>query len=120
MDKMIAGLRISRGIRKLENMLDEVLVEAGKLQADVSRARVTLDESALSTQRPIARLASLQQHIVDARSKIVGVHADLAKISANQRDIPTECSPNCQGSKRDTALSFAAAVYEEKEVACST
>ena len=119
MDKMITGLRISRGIRKLENMLDQVLAEAGKLQADVSTARLTLDESALSTQRPIARLASLQQHIVDARSKIVGVHADLAKISAKQRDIPTECSPNCQGSKRDTALAMAA-VYQEKEVACLT
>ena len=78
MDKMTAGLRISRGIRNLENMLDEILAEAGKLQSDVSQARLTLDESALATQRPIARLASLQQHIVDARSKIVDVHADLA------------------------------------------
>ena len=102
MDKMIAGLRISRGIRNLENMLDEVLSEAGKLQSDVSQARLTLDESALSTQRPIARLASLQQHIVDARSKIVGVHADLAKISAKQRDIPTECSPNCASADFET------------------
>jgi hypothetical protein len=102
MDKMIAGLRISRGIRNLENMLDEVLAEAAKLQADVSQARLVLDESALSTQRPIARLASLQQHVVEARSKIVGVHADLAKISAKQRDIPTECSPNCAGADFET------------------
>ena len=109
MDKMIAGLRISRGIRNLENMLDEVLAEAGKLQSDVSQARLTLDESALSTQRPIARLASLQQHIVDARSKIVGVHADLAKISAKQRDIPLECSPRCENGQLDEAPSDATA-----------
>jgi hypothetical protein len=109
MDKMTAGLRISRGIRNVENMLDEVLAEAGKLQSDVSQARLTLDESALSTQRPIARLASLQQHIVEARSKIVGVHADLAKISAKQRDIPLECTPNCAGAELDGALTVAAA-----------
>lgn len=109
MDKMIAGLRISRGIRNLENMLDEVLAEAGKLQADVSQARLTLDESALSTQRPIARLASLQQHIVDARSKIVGVHADLAKISAKQKDIPVECTSNCASGQVDGAPSVVAA-----------
>jgi hypothetical protein len=102
MDKMIAGLRISRGIRNLENMLDEVLAEAGKLQSDVSQARLVLDESALSTQRPIARIASLQQHIVEARSKIVGVHADLAKISARQRDIPATCSPDCASTDLET------------------
>jgi hypothetical protein len=99
MDKTIAVLRVSRGIRTIENMLDEVLAEAGKLQADVSLARLALNESALSTQRPIARLASLQQNIVAARSKMAGVHADLAKISAKQRDIPTECSPGCNGGK---------------------
>ena len=109
MDKMIAGLRISRGIRNIENMLDEVLAEAGKLQSDVSHARLTLDESALSTQRPIARLARLQQHIVEARSKIVGVHADLAKISAKQRDIPLECSPNCENGQLEGPSSVAAA-----------
>ena len=108
MDKMTAGLRISRGIRNLENMLDEILAEAGKLQSDVSQARLTLDESALATQRPIARLASLQQHIVEARSKIVGVHADLAKISARQRDIPLTCSPNCASADLETPTSAAA------------
>jgi hypothetical protein len=109
MDKKIAALRVSRGIRNLENLLDEVLAEAGKLQADVSLARLAFDESALSTQRPIARLASLQQNIITARSKMAGVHADLAKISAKQRDIPTECSPECAGAGQGGALTVAAA-----------
>jgi hypothetical protein len=51
----------------------------------------------------------LQQHIVEARSKIVGVHADLAKISAKQRDIPLECSPNCASADQDENLTVVAA-----------
>lgn len=109
MDKNIAVLRVSRGIRNIENMLDEVLAAAAQLQSDVSLARLALDESALSTQRPIARLASLQQNIVTARSKMAGVHADLAKVSAKQRDIPTECSPGCTGGTLSEALTVAAA-----------
>ncbi len=91
MDRNIAGLRISRGLRTVESGLDQLLAQAGELMADVTRARVELGESALAGQRPIARLSSLQRKLVEARSDIVRAHADIAKLSARQKDIPTDC-----------------------------
>ncbi|MBO0749446.1 MAG: hypothetical protein J2O44_03310 [Porphyrobacter sp.] len=84
-------MRISRGLKTVEAGIDQLLAEAGELMADVTRARVALGESALAGQRPIARLSSLQQKLVEARSDIVRAHADLAKISAKQKDLPTGC-----------------------------
>jgi hypothetical protein len=91
MDRNIAGLRISRGLRTVESGIDELLARAGELMADVTRAGLELGESALAGQRPIARLSRLQQKLVEARSDIVRAHADIAKLSARQRDIPTDC-----------------------------
>jgi hypothetical protein len=91
MDPNVAGLRISRGIMSVEAEIDQALAAAAELMADVTRARVALGESALSAQRPLARLSNVQQRLVEARSDVVRAHADLAKISAKQRDIPTEC-----------------------------
>ena len=91
MDPNIAGLRISRGLRTVESSLDHLLAEAGELLADVARARIAVGESALTAQRPIARLSSMQQKLVEARSDIVRAHADIAKISAGKKDIPTDC-----------------------------
>lgn len=94
MDQNVAGLRIARGLKTVETGIDHLLAQAGELMADVTRARVSLGESALSGQRPIARLSSAQQKLVEARSDIVRAHADLAKISAKQKDIPTGCPPS--------------------------
>ena len=105
MDQNVAGLRVSRGLKTVEAGLDELLAQAGELMADVTRAGLALGESALAGQRPIARLSSMQQKLVEARSDIVRAHADLAKISANQKDIPTECPKGglCSEPVRDAA-----------------
>ena len=95
MNKDVAGIRISRALKELENGIDELLTATGRLAADVSEARVHYRESALSTQRAIARLGSLSQLLIRARSKACGVHGDLAKVAAGTRDFPQECPPNC-------------------------
>ena len=95
MYRNLAGIRISRELKQFENQLDELLTAAGRLSADVTEARVYFDESALSTQRAIARLGSIYQLLVRVRSKTCGVHADLAKVAAGSRDMPTTCPPNC-------------------------
>jgi hypothetical protein len=95
MDRTTAGIRLSRHIKEFENELDTLLAKAASLTAEVAEARLLYNESALSTQRPIARLHSMQNLLVQARSKACGIHADLAKISAGNRDIPTDCPPNC-------------------------
>jgi len=95
MDRMTAGIRLSRHIKEFEDNLDALLAQAASLTAEVAEARLLYKESALSTQRPIARLHHMQDLLVQARSKACGIHADLAKISAGNRDIPTDCPPNC-------------------------
>jgi hypothetical protein len=91
MDKNIVGLRISRGLEIVETKLDELLVEASILLAEVARARMSLGETTIGSQRAIARLSSLQEHIVLARADVGRAHADLAKIAAGKKDIPTDC-----------------------------
>ena len=95
MDGKLAGIRISRALRQLEDQLDEALSTASRLCAEVADARVYYKESALSTQRAIARLGSLSQLLIRARSKACGAHGDLAKVAAGTRDFPTQCPPNC-------------------------
>ncbi|PEQ14716.1 hypothetical protein B2G71_01960 [Novosphingobium sp. PC22D] len=84
-------MRVVRKLKSVETGLDELLAQAADLMAQISRARVSDDRSMLEGQRPIARIASMQQNLVEARSDIVRVHADLAKILAGTKDIPTNC-----------------------------
>jgi hypothetical protein len=91
MDKNIVGLRVTRRLHGVEQKLDELLAEAAELQAEATRAGRVLGESTIGSQRAIARLASLQQHLVEGRGDIARAHADMAKIVTNQKDIPTGC-----------------------------
>jgi multidrug resistance efflux pump len=104
MDRNVVGLRITRRLENVEAKLDDLLAEASDLMAEVARAKSVLGESTIGSQRPIARLASLQQHLVDGRSDIGRAHADMAKIAANQRDIPTGCpTAGCAEPVRNVA-----------------
>jgi hypothetical protein len=105
MDKNIVGMRISRNLGTVETKLDDLLAEAGKLMAEVVSARVSLGESTIGSQRPIARLSSLQGHLVSARADAGRIHADLAKISTGRMDIPTECpaQTGCAEPTREAA-----------------
>lgn len=103
MDKNIVGMRITRSLENVETKLDELLAEASELVAEVTRARKVLGESTIGSQRPIARLASLQQHLVDGRSDIARAHADMAKIATNKKDIPTGCPKGCAEPVREVA-----------------
>ena len=95
MDRNVAGMRISRVLKELEDDLDALLTKAARLAADVTEARVEFRESPMGTQRAIARLGNLHQLLVQARSKTCGIHADLAKVAAGARDIPYDCPPDC-------------------------
>jgi hypothetical protein len=95
MNRDVAGIRISRELREFENALDQLLTAAGRLSANVTEARVHFAETPLSTQRAIARLGTINELLIRARSKTCGVHADLAKVAAGSRDVPTECPPGC-------------------------
>lgn len=109
MDRKIAGIRISRSIKEFENELDALLAKAHGLSAEVCEARHLYKESAISTQRPIARLNSMTQLLLQARSKICGAHADLAKVSASNKDIPMDCPPDCWATEPGLAEAAKAA-----------
>jgi hypothetical protein len=104
MEKDIVGLRVTRRLQDVEKKLDDLLAEAAELQAEATRAARVLGESTIGSQRPIARLSSLQQHLVEGRSDIARAHADMAKIATNQRDIPTGCpTAGCAETVREVA-----------------
>ena len=105
MEKNIVGLRISRKLETVETKLDELLAEASDLLGEVLRARPVLGETTIGSQRPISRIQSLQQHLVDGRADIGRAHADMAKIATNQKDIPTGCpsSASCSEPVREVA-----------------
>ena len=95
MDRKLAGIRISRELKDLEDQLDTILTAAARLSADVTEARVHYVESASSMQRAIMRLGSMSQLLIRARSKICQAHGDLGKAAAGTKDYPTTCPPNC-------------------------
>lgn len=104
MDKNIIGLRVTRSLQDVERKLDDLLADASELMAEVTRAGRVLGGSTIGSQRPIARLASLQKHLVDGRSDIARAHADMAKIASDQDSIPTGCpTTGCAEPLRDAA-----------------
>lgn len=89
----VAGMRIARSIKSVENDMDELLAKAGELFAEVARARVAAVDAAVHGQRPLARFAAMQKSLIEARSELVRAHNDLAKI-AETMDIPLEQCPD--------------------------
>lgn len=86
----IAGMRIARSIKSVENDMDELLAKAGELLAEVARARVSTLDAAVQGQRPLARFAAMQKSLVEARSELVRAHSDLSKL-AESMDIAYQC-----------------------------
>ncbi|MCJ2178119.1 hypothetical protein [Novosphingobium album (ex Hu et al. 2023)] len=89
----IAGMRIARSIKSVENDMDELLAKAGELLAEVARARVSTLNAAVQGQRPLARFAAMQKCLVEARSELVRAHSDLSKL-AESMDIAYQCPEN--------------------------
>lgn len=92
MDPQIASMRIARSIRSVEDGMDELLAKSADLLAELARARVATENSAVHGQRPLARMASMQKSLVEARSELVRAHNDLSKL-AESMDIAYQC-PN--------------------------
>ncbi len=86
----IASLRIGRSIRSLEADMDELLAKSADLLAEIARARAALGESARNAHVPMARVATMQRGIIDARLELVRAHRDLSRI-AETMDIPIRC-----------------------------
>ncbi|MCT2398847.1 hypothetical protein [Novosphingobium mangrovi (ex Huang et al. 2023)] len=86
----IASLRLSRSIKSVEDGVDELLAKAGDLLAELARARVGTAHAAVHGQRPMARVAAMQQSLIAARSEIVRAHNDLSKL-AETMDVPVTC-----------------------------
>lgn len=104
MDMNIVGLRVTRSLLEVETKLDELLAQSSELVAEVTRAGRALGQSTIGSQRAIARLASLQQHLVDGRGDIARAHGDMAKIAADQDSMPTGCpASGCAEPMRDVA-----------------
>ncbi|WP_245656459.1 hypothetical protein [Novosphingobium naphthalenivorans] len=89
----IAGMRIARSIKSVENDMDELLAKASELFAEVARARVAALDAAVHGQRPLARFAAMQKSLVEARSELVRAHNDLSKL-AESMDIAYQCPEN--------------------------
>lgn len=86
----IAGLRISRSIKSVENGMDELLARSAELMAEMARVRVATQYVAHAGQRPMARIVAMQKSLIEARSDLVRAHSDLSKL-AETMDIPFEC-----------------------------
>jgi hypothetical protein len=90
MNPEIAGMRISRSIKSVEDDMDELLAKAGELLTEMARARLATENAAFEGQRPLMRVANMQKNLMEARSELVRAHSDLSKL-AIRMDIPYEC-----------------------------
>jgi hypothetical protein len=90
MTPTVAGMRIARSIKSVENDLDTLLASASSLIVELATARVATGIEAHTIQRPMARLTRLQRNLGDARSDLVGAHSDLSKL-AETLDISVRC-----------------------------
>ncbi|MCJ2188934.1 hypothetical protein [Novosphingobium beihaiensis] len=86
----IAGMRIARSIKSVEDDMDELLAKAGELLTEMARARVAALDGAVHGQRPLARVAAVQKNLVEARSELVRAHNDLSRL-AESMDIAYQC-----------------------------
>ncbi|WP_229736227.1 hypothetical protein [Novosphingobium endophyticum] len=90
MNPEIAGMRISRSIRSVEDGMDELIALSGELLAEVARARVATENEAHEGQRPLTRVANMHKSLMEARSELVRAHSDLSKLAVRM-DIPYQC-----------------------------
>lgn len=90
MTPTVAGMRIARSIRSVENELDTLLASTSNLIVELASARVATGIDAHAVQRPLARLTRLQRTLGEARSDLVSAHGDLSKL-AETLDISVRC-----------------------------
>lgn len=107
MDPQIAGMRIARSIRSVEDGMDELLAKSAELLAELARSRVATENAAVDGQRPLARMAAVQKNLVEARSELVRAHNDLSKL-AESMDIAYQCPKQAQLREEEPLLSDAA------------
>lgn len=105
----IAGLRIGRSVKSVEDAMDELLARSAELLAEMARARVATAQAASTGQLPMMRIAGMQKHLVAARSDLVRAHGDLVRI-AETMDIPVA---GCPESNMDDPVIGAAAPVEQ-------
>ncbi|WP_395393657.1 hypothetical protein WBP07_01185 [Novosphingobium sp. BL-8A] len=104
----IAGLRITRSIRSVEDDMDELLAKAGELLAEIARARVATEEAARLVHQPMARVANVQRTLMDARLELVKAHRDLTKV-AETMDIPIRCPDQARVADEPATMDAAVA-----------
>lgn len=92
----IAGMRVSRRIKSVEDGMDELLAVAGELLTELARARVATVDAAHEGQRPLMRVANMHKSLMEARSELVRAHSDLSKLAVRM-DIPYECPDKARG-----------------------
>ncbi|MFN6934357.1 MAG: hypothetical protein ACK4NZ_04310, partial [Tsuneonella sp.] len=78
-----------------EDRADTLLGDLSVLMSEMVRARLATGAPAATGHRAIARLASAQSKIVEARQDLIRAHEDLRQI-AETADTPTECPPSAQ------------------------
>lgn len=93
----IAGMRVSRSIKSVEDGIDELIAAAGELLTELARARLATIDAAHEGQRPLVRVANMHKSLMEARSEIVRAHADLSKLAVRM-DIPYECPERKMGA----------------------
>ena len=94
MDRKLAGIRISRELKDLEDQLDTILTAAAELSADVTEARVFYRFSGFDATGDYApRKHELSSTTASAQG--LPAHGDLGKAAAGTTDFPTDCPPNC-------------------------
>lgn len=96
----VAGMRVSRSIKSVEDDMDELLAKAGELLTEIARARLATTDVAHEGQRPLMRVANMQKNLMEARSELVRAHSDLSRL-ATRMDIPYECPDKAIGPVDD-------------------
>jgi hypothetical protein len=92
MTPQIAALRIARSLTASEDGIDSVLAHVGTLTTDLTTARLATGLPAATGHRALARVASAQAKLVEARMDMIRAHEDLRRI-AETADTPTDCPP---------------------------
>lgn len=98
----IAAMRIGRHIQASETGIDTLIGQLAGLMGEMASARVATGSPAAEGHRALARIATAQAKVVEARSDLIRAHEDLRKI-AETADIMTDCPENGQLAVADQA-----------------
>lgn len=93
MTPQIAALRIGRDLNASEDGIDQLIATTGSLLSTMTTARVETGSPAATGHRAIARIASAQAKLVEARMDFIRAHEDLRRI-AETADTPMDCPPD--------------------------